>query len=284
MEFAGCLCIPANKSVRRKMEASGDIISPVSRFERHNVPARRTKTEKTVRQPALVLAETMDEFGNGANFLERLSSHEWSVVRGQGTPTVIGAGKNLFLQGDAHNGIWVIEDGIVRTFYAAPSGRQITLAYWTAGHFVGGPEICGGGEHVWSADVIQNSRLLYLSATAIRRLIETQPSFALCVIEGLVAKGKCYSALAQMLGTRSVVERLAQLLIILAQNYGRRERGRLIIERKLTHDQLATMVGSTRQWVTMTLDNFQKRGIISVARQLIVVERYDLLTAKTDVD
>ena len=128
------------------------------------------------------------------------------------------------------------------------------------------------------------ARLLYLPAAAIRELIETQPSFALCIIEGLVAKGKCYSALVQMLGTRSVIERLTQLLIILAENHGRRDGNRLIIERKLTHDQIATIVGSTRQWVTMTLDRFQKKGIISVARQSIVIERYDLLMAQVNVD
>lgn len=87
-----------------------------------------------------------------------------------------------------------------------------------------------------------------------------------------------------MLGTRSVVERLTQLLVILAENYGRRENGRLIIERKLTHDQIASIVGSTRQWVTMTLDRLQKKGIISVARQTIVIERYDLLLAEADGD
>jgi CRP-like cAMP-binding protein len=168
---------------------------------------------------------------------------------------------------------------MVRTFYAAPSGRQITLAYWTAGHFVGGPEVFGGGQHVWSADVTQDCRLLYLSGSAIRELIASEPSFALWLIEGLVAKGKCYSALVQMLGTRSVVERLTQLLVILAEHHGRRDGNRLVIERKLTHDQIATIVGSTRQWVTMTLDKFQKKGIISVARQSIVVERYDLLMA-----
>ena len=190
--------------------------------------------------------------------------------------------RTLFLQGEPHTGIWLIEEGIVRTFYAAPSGRQLTLAYWTAGHFVGGPQIFGDGEHVWSADVTQSSRLLYLPATAIRGLIETQPSFALSIIEGLIAKGKCYSALVQMLGTRSIIERLVQLLIILTENHGRRDQKRLIIERKLTHDQIATIVGSTRQWVTTTLDRLQKKGIISVARQTIVVERYDLLLAQAD--
>ena len=86
-----------------------------------------------------------------------------------------------------------------------------------------------------------------------------------------------------MLGTRSVVERLTQLLVILGENHGRREGNRLVIERKLTHDQIATIVGSTRQWVTMTLDKFQKQGIITVARQSIVIERYDLLMAHINV-
>ena len=84
-----------------------------------------------------------------------------------------------------------------------------------------------------------------------------------------------------MLGTRSVVERLNQLLVILAETHGRREGKRLVIDRKLTHDQIATIVGSTRQWVTMTLDKFQKKGIISMARHMIVIERYDLLMAQT---
>lgn len=233
---------------------------------------------------ALFLAETIDELNQGANFLARLSAEDWRVLRRVGTPVSLYPSATVFLQGDEHKGIWLIEDGIVRTFYAAPSGRQITLAYWTAGHFIGGPEIFGGGEHVWSADVTQPCRLLHLPAPAIRGLIQSQPSFALCLIEGLVAKGKCYSALVQMLGTRSVVERLTQLLVILAENHGRREGNRLFIDRKLTHDQIATIVGSTRQWVTITLDKFQKQGIISVARQSIVIERHDLLMAQINED
>lgn len=229
---------------------------------------------------ALFLAEATDDLNQGANFMAHLSDEAWEVLRRKGTQITVPPGDGVFFQGDRHEGIWLIEEGIVRTFYAAPSGREITLAFWTAGHFVGGPEIFGGGQHIWSADVTLESRLLYLPAIAIRGLIETQPSFALCLIEGLVAKGKCYSALAQMLGTRSVIERLAQLLVILAENHGRRDGNRLVIERKITHDQIATIVGSTRQWVTITLDKFQKKGIISVSRQSIVIDRYDLLMAQ----
>jgi CRP/FNR family cyclic AMP-dependent transcriptional regulator len=241
-------------------------------------------TAKLMQESALFLAETTDELNEGADFLARLSLAEWKVLRRAGTEVTMGVGATVFLQGDEHKGIWLIEDGMVRTFYAAPSGRQLTLAYWTVGHFIGGPEIFGGGQHVWSADVTQACRLLYLPAASLRGLIQSQPSFALCIIEGLVAKGKCYSALVQMLGTRSVIERLTQFLVILAENHGRPEGNRLVIDRRLTHDQIATVVGATRQWVTMTLDKLQKKGIISVGRQSITIERHDLLMAQLDND
>lgn len=229
---------------------------------------------------AVFLSEERTELNAGADFLQRLTRAEIQQVRAAGTPRAVAAGESLFRQGDTHAGIWLVESGTVRTFYVSPAGREITLALWTAGHFVGGPEVFGGGSHVWSADVHDNAEVLYLTGAKIRMLVETMPRFAICLIEGLVAKGKCYSALVQMLGTRSVTERLAQLLIIFADTSARREGNRLVIERKLTHDQLAAIVGATRQWVTMTLDKFQKRGLVSVSRQCIVVENYDALSAE----
>ncbi|WP_040484895.1 Crp/Fnr family transcriptional regulator [Lutibaculum baratangense] len=229
---------------------------------------------------AVFLSEEPSGLNEGASFLQKLSEPELSALREAGTPRQVCAGAGVFHQGDAHSGIWLIERGVVRTFYVSPAGREITLALWTAGHFVGGPEVFGGGTHIWSADAQEDCELLYLTGGRIRGLAETMPRFAICLIEGLVAKGKCYSALVQMLGTRSVTERLAHLLLIFADTSGRPEGNRLVIERKLTHDQLANIVGATRQWVTMTLDKFQKRGLISVGRQQIVVENYDLLRAE----
>jgi CRP/FNR family cyclic AMP-dependent transcriptional regulator len=226
---------------------------------------------------ALFLSEVVEGLNEGASFLDRLSPLELETVRRLGRIVTVGRGEPVFLQGAPHEGIFLIESGVVRCYYTGPSGREITLAYWTQGHFVGGPEVFRGGLHIWSGEATEDCRLLYLSGSLCRSLVERMPNFAVCLIEGLVAKSKCYSALVQMLGTRSAVERLAQLLIILGEVYGRRDGNRLTIQRKVTHDQLASIVGVTRQWVTTTLDRFEKRGIISVGRQTIVLERPDLL-------
>ncbi|MEP1930643.1 MAG: Crp/Fnr family transcriptional regulator [Roseibium sp.] len=250
----------------------------------NTIESSRLGVETSDRASALYLSEVMSDIDEGANFLNRLSGEELNAARAAGTACSFKKGEGVFFQGDRHNGIWLIEEGAARTYYVGPSGREITLAYWTSGHFIGGPEVFGGGTHMWSADVQEDVRLLYLTGSSIKRLVDTMPSFAVCLINGLVAKGKCYSALVQMLGTRSVTERLAQLLIILADTNGRKEGNRLFIEKKITHEHLATIVGSTRQWVTMTLDKFQKKGLISVSRSQIVLENYELLSASTGSD
>ncbi len=236
------------------------------------------------RASAVYLSEILSDLDEGADFLSRLSAEDMDIVRSSGSVCRFEKGEGIFFQGDRHSGIWLIEGGSVRTFYAGPSGREITLAFWTPGHFIGGPEIFGGGTHMWSADAQEDTKLLYLTGPRIRQLVDTMPSFAVCLINGLVAKGKCYSALVQMLGTRSVTERLAQLLIILGDTHGKPVGNQLIIEKVVTHENLAAIVGSTRQWVTITLDKFQKKGLITAKRGRMIIENYDLLRAIADGD
>jgi CRP-like cAMP-binding protein len=234
-------------------------------------PSRRPRRRDT--ESAVYLTEVLSELNKGAGFLDRLNLREIDAVRRASIAIVAEAGEAIFMQGDRHDGIYLIESGRVRTYYAGPSGKEITLALWTPGHFVGGPEVFGGGVHVWSAVAMAPSRLAYLPGGRIRQLVDTFPAFAVSLIEGLVAKGKCYSAMVQMLGTRSATERLAHLLLILAEVDGKASGGRLIVNRRITHEQLAGIVGSTRQWVTSTLARYQQQGVISMERGNLVIER-----------
>lgn len=224
---------------------------------------------------AIFLSEALAQINEGAQFLDRLTLEEINAVRRVASPVDVEPGECIFMQGDQHRGIFLIESGQVRIYYAGPTGREITLAYWTPGHFIGGPEVFGGGLHVWSATAVERCRLSYLPGPKIRYLAETVPSVALALIDGLVAKGRCYSALVQMLGTRSVTERLAQLLLILAAIDGHADGGKLVVDRRITHEQLAMIVGSTRQWVTSTLARLQKSGHISIDRNIITIEHPD---------
>lgn len=234
-------------------------------------------TRDSVSDSALFLSESIEGLNLGAHFLDRLSIDQRAAVDAAGRTIVVQQGRLVFSQGDRHDGIFIIKRGQVRVYYTAPSGREITLAYWTPGHFVGGPEISGAGVHMWSGIAIDDCTITALPGTAVQNLMNQMPAFALALIDGLIAKGKCYSSMAQMLGTRSVIERLAQYLLNLADLYGVPEGDTVVINRKITHDQIAAMVGSTRQWVTMMLKRFQNERVIAIEDSMIRIKRVNQL-------
>ncbi|GLK69022.1 Crp/Fnr family transcriptional regulator [Hansschlegelia plantiphila] len=242
-----------------------------------NTPRLGAATQGLPGDTALFLSETVAGLDDGAHFMDGLTPEERGVVRAAGREIAIPAGEAIFTQGDRHQGIFIIEHGRARVFYSAPSGREITLAYWTPGHFIGGPQISGEGVHLWSGAAVDDCRVLALSGPALLQLITQLPNFALCLIEGLAAKGRSYTAMAQMLGTRSVIERLAQFLLNLGELSGVADGAAIMVPRKITHDQIAAMVGSTRQWVTMMLRRFQKEGVVSIDARGIRIARPERL-------
>lgn len=248
-----------NMSVEKTLNSEDDEGNPV--------------TDDDISQPALFLSEFMSELSldSSPDILKHLSLDEYRMVADASQKETFQSGDNVFLQGDRHSGIFIIEKGTVRTFYTSPAGREITLAYWPPGNFVGGPEVFGRGYHLWAGVAESEVRTLKLGGTVLQRLIEKIPALAIGIIGGLSFKGKCYSALIHMLGTRSVTGRLAQLLMIMADLDGDDSDDGLVITRMLTHEALANMVGSTRQWVTMTMDRFQKKGVIRVDGKRVTI-------------
>ena len=226
---------------------------------------------------ALRLAEAEPQAGGPRPLLQGLTERELALVMERGRRRVLYRGATLFTQGTPHDGIWLVETGRMRVFYSAPSGREITLAYWNSGNFVGGPEVFGEGLHSWSGMAAANSTVLHLPGKALRQLVTQIPSLALGVIEGLSFKGRCYSTLAQMLGTRSITERLAHLLLHLADLYGVPEADGTLIAATFTHADLAHMVGATRQWVTISLKRLAEQGVVATCRSQIVICRADVL-------
>jgi len=187
----------------------------------------------------------------------------------------------LFYQGEQNLGIYIIESGLIRTYYTSPSGREITLAYWKPDNFVGGPDVFGESVHVWSGVAVKASTVMFIKGDDLRVLMGDIPQLAIGVVEALVFKGKCFSSLIQMLGTRSVAERLAQLLLMLIDMYGEPDAsGGIAIQRQFTHEDLANMVGASRQWVTTALDRLQRSGVVQIRKRQVVVLRPEVLAGR----
>jgi len=245
--------------------------------ERDPPVAARAPSSRARRRQALLLSESGTLLAGPPPLFQALSPRERELVLSHGRRRVLDRGQMLFSQDTPHEGIYLIESGRIRVFYNAPSGREITLAYWYPGNFVGGPDIFGTGVHLWSGVASSNSSVVALPGKALRNLVMQIPALGIGLIEGLAFKGKCYSALLQMLGTRSVTERLAHLLLHLIDSYGIKEPDGILIGAAFTHADLAHMVGATRQWVTISLKRLHGQGIVLCRKSQIIVRRPDAL-------
>jgi CRP/FNR family transcriptional regulator, cyclic AMP receptor protein len=220
---------------------------------------------------SLLLTENQQLISGPPPLMDKLTIPEREIVLKLGRRKVLSRGQTIFSQGAKHDGIFLIESGRIRVFYSSPLGREITLAYWHAGNFVGGPEVFDTGIHQWSGVASSNCSVVQLPGKELRALAVEIPNLAIGLIEGLAFKGKCYSALAQMLGTRSITQRLAHLLLHLMELYGVEDPDGVVIAAAFTHADLAHMVGATRQWVTISLKRMQKKRIVLTKRSQIVV-------------
>lgn len=230
----------------------------------------------------LLLAQEELLFAGQPGLMDRLQPADRARVRAHGHQRIVERGETLFRQGEPHTGIAVIETGLLRSFYTSPSGREITLAYWMAGNFVGGPDLFGGGIHVWTAVAARRSTVMMLPAEGLRELARAVPDLALGLLDALAFKARCYSSLAQMLGTRSMTERLAQVLLHMAHIYevedADRRRDEVVLAASFTHAEIANLIGATRQWVTISLNRFQAAGLLTQKRGIMTIHRLDLLS------
>ena len=220
---------------------------------------------------SLHLCEDEEDPASGPNVLASLNEQESDHLLSVSSVRTFVEGGCVFEQGGRHDGIFIILAGQVRVYYTGPSGREITLAYWAPGNFIGGPDIFGESQHMWSGQAEEDTRVLHVPGRNLRQLAGQYPRLALALIDALAHKGKCFSAVIQMLGTRSAAERVAQLLVLMADLGGHRTTEGIVISRSLTQEDLAKMVGATRQWISATLDRFAEAGLIAMTTQSIVI-------------
>lgn len=226
---------------------------------------------------AILLSENAAPLAQPVGLLSYLDADDHAFALSLLRRQSVARGQAVFRQGDRHDGIWLIASGVIRVFYSSPAGREITLAYWYPGHFVGIPGFHGHGAHVWTAVAHRPSVVHWLPGQSLRQLIERAPRLAIGLLDATAYKTRCYATLAQMLGTRSAGERLAELLQRLAEFYGRTADGVTVIDAEFTHQDLASMVGVTRQWVTRSLARMAAQGAIGIKRRRILILRPDLL-------
>lgn len=183
-------------------------------------------------------------------------------------------GTILFMEGDLGDECFVIESGLVKIFRVDES-REITLALLHEGDYFGEMAMIRKGmPRSATAEVIETGMLYSLSRTDFMYFLESNPKMCLKLLEETMERLRNANEQIYDLTFLDLKARLHKLLVRMADEKGVPVDGGTMIPFKLTHQQLANMVGSIRESVSKMLIELQDDQLISVKNKLFTIHRH----------
>lgn len=160
------------------------------------------------------------------------------------------------------NVIYFIKQGHVRLYKLGLDGRPFVVAILGPGNLFGETEAFSTRTADLYAQAADDALLCAMTRAQMEELIRHKPELAIKLVETLAARLREAEARLRELAYERVEGRLLYLLLRLAEQFGRR-RGELVcLGVRLTHEELAAMIGSTRETVTATLSGLARRGVL----------------------
>lgn len=220
-----------------------------------------------------------DGFGVAAprDLLAGLTSGERERVLEVGHERPVPLGTNLYNQGDHPGWTYILQQGMVRTFRSSRDGRQFTVGFWRENDIIGGPDIFSHAPRLLSAETTADSVLIGFTADELGQLIAELPRFARNMIAALSFKARWMMSTGDALSTASVAQRVAHVLLLHAEVHGERTSEGAREVTHMSHRDIATLVGASRQWVSQALSELQRRGLVRTGhRRITLIDEFAL--------
>lgn len=183
----------------------------------------------------------------------------------------------VFHEGDHGDTLYIIKGGRVKIAKVAIDGREKTLTILQPGDFFGEMAIFDNMPRSATAEAIDNDvRLFGLNKKDFERLVHEYPSIALRIMKDLTHRLRQSNQQVEDLAFKDVHGRVSSTLFQLLETEEEIS-GQTLTRLRMTHQDLANMVGSSRETVTRALNRLQNEGIISISHQQIQILDRDYL-------
>jgi CRP/FNR family cyclic AMP-dependent transcriptional regulator len=187
-------------------------------------------------------------------------------------------GSVILFQDDPGDSLFVLRAGRVKVVLIGEDGREVILGVLEPGAHFG--ELALIDDQPRSAHVIamEDAQLLILRREDFRRRVEANPSVAWALLTELSRRLRRADVKIGGLVLLDVPGRIARLLLDLAD-----EAGTDAIDKPLTHQTIAQMIGASRETVSRAMKEFQDSGLITVERRRIAVGDREALEKRSQV-
>ena len=178
----------------------------------------------------------------------------------------------VFFEGDVPDGLYLLIRGRVKISLMDENGREIILSTLKGGSFFG--EMALFDEYPRSADVetLEYTDFLILRKSHFIEMIENSPSIVRNILKEMSGRLREADDKIRNLALFDVAGRLARVLIDIAKKEGiiSKEKNVATLP-ELSQQELANMIGASRETVSRALNSFQKQGLVTITRKQIVL-------------
>ncbi|GAA1015690.1 cAMP-activated global transcriptional regulator CRP [Nocardiopsis tropica] len=180
-------------------------------------------------------------------------------------------GHVIFSEGEPGDRLYIILSGKVKLGRRSPDGRENLLSVMGPSDMFGEMSIFDPGPRTSSATTITEVRAMTMDREALRAWIRDRPEIAEQLLRVLARRlRRTNNNLADLIFT-DVPGRVAKQLLQLAQRFGTHENGALRVTHDLTQEELAQLVGASRETVNKALAEFALRGWLRLEGKSVVI-------------
>ena len=191
-------------------------------------------------------------------------------------------GETLFTQGARPHGLYCVRRGKLKVIRTGSGGKEQIVHLVKDGDIMGYRAILGNDNYSCSGIAIENSLLCFIPQRIFVSLVETNAKLAFQMLrlfsEELREAEKDITDIAQ----KPVRQRLAQTLLLLKGTYGF-EKDNLTLNIKITREDIAGIVGTSRETATRLLQNFKEEKIVDLKDKKIKILNSNKLFIEANV-
>jgi len=208
---------------------------------------------------------------------EQVSDGDLGWLEARSTTKSFKRGEPIFVPNDSSDGILLVASGRVKICHETPEGKQAILGFVDQGEIFGELALLDNSDRSHLAQAAEKTSLVLIPRNELLSIVQKYPSIVLGVTKLIGLRRQRVERRLRNLLFRSNRDRLIHLLLELSEKYGQRQPDDVHLRIRLSHQEMASIIGSTRETVTVVLGQLQSEKLLSVARRRITLLSLDRL-------
>jgi CRP/FNR family cyclic AMP-dependent transcriptional regulator len=221
-----------------------------------------------------------DDFLRSAPLFAALDDESARALQGSMSRVTMRRGDVVFAEGDPGDRLYVVADGKVKLGRTATDGRENLLAILGPGEMFGELSVFDPGARTSTATALTEGLLLGLGQHDLRAWLAGRPEVAEELLGALARRLRRTNEAMADLVFSDVPGRVAKALLDLSEKFGTEQDGGVLVAHDLTQEELAQLVGASRETVNKALADFAQRGWLQIEPRAVVLLDVDRLSRR----